>query len=171
MEPILKYTYFDTIPSELNCIIISYLQYDDFENILKSVGGTEGTGIFYNLDWGFIFSLHFNLRYRRLDVKEEYLRWLGIEKVGIVFKMSDEITRINSLHFLDLICTNIKEIPKEIKYLTNLRYLLLAGNQIKEVPLEIGNLTKLIKLTLYCNQIKEIPKEIIKKLINTEIKF
>src|SRR4029079_4719504 len=109
-------SYFDLIPSELNSIIISYLNYDDAENFLKTFDD-EKLG---NLYWAFIFSLHFGfyLKIENPEGSSWYLRWLGIEKLKKQIVSQENLVELESIDKLYLDC-DIFEIPYEIRYLTN----------------------------------------------------
>ncbi|KAF3774989.1 Disease resistance protein [Nymphaea thermarum] len=67
---------------------------------------------------------------------------------GSFSRLPDSIGDLILLRHLDLMNTNIEELPASIRKLNNLQTLLLDGSQIKRLPKEIGHLWNLRHLGL-----------------------
>jgi len=79
-----------------------------------------------------------------------------------------EIKTLSNLNELNLIETEITEIPREVEELENLTTLNLELNHIENVPDFIGNLVNLKKLVLKNNELIKFPSTI-QKLTNLEL--
>jgi len=73
--------YLRLIPSELIEILISYLNYDDFNSLTYNYS--------FNLDWNIVFKYHFN--YYKTINRKEYKRYLGIESLKNKLKLKQSI--------------------------------------------------------------------------------
>jgi Leucine-rich repeat (LRR) protein len=149
--------YLNIIPSELDEIIISYLnEPDDVKNIgeLLEVQINWGTVSYLNL--GKFYNINF----------AEYLRYLGITKLRRSLNLNLSLDELLHIEELNLNQIQLTELPKEIGNLVNLKILNLGDNILENIPKEIGNLINLNKLNLNNNRLSQLPNEIflLKKL-------
>jgi len=153
---------FELIPSELNNIIISYLEIDEIETLLNVFN-------IINVNWNTIHVYHFGVypSNRQQINKQEYLSRLEAEilinKLDLRFNVDDLL----NLKLLNLYNYDIREIPKEMGILTNLTTLDLGSNKIVQIPIDdFGQLTNLKMLDLSDNKINQISSDLLGKLTN-----
>ena len=66
----------------------------------------------------------------------------------------------NKITGIEILDTNLTEIPKNILQQKQLTYLNLSNSKLTSLPIEIGNLTNLTELSLWKNQLTSLPMEI-----------
>src|SRR5665647_503828 len=125
--------YFNDIPSELTEIILSYVNSEDLDNLIKL--------LHVKINWGTIHLYRFG-DYEQIDYSD-YIRKVGSFEFKTILKLPHTINYLMNMRDLYLFNLNIKEIPRQIGYLINLEELYLNINQIREIPSEIGRLSNL----------------------------
>ncbi len=120
---------------------------NDLETILKKA--LKDNRCKLNI-FNFEISILPDLIYELVDLKE-----LIISEP--IFSLSKEIRKLKRLRALDLLNTNIEELPPEIVSLTNLKRLVLSGSPVQRIPDNIHLLKNIRRLDLLGTKVEEIP--------------
>lgn len=88
---------------------------------------------------------------KRLNI----LEFVGQRLSNVIFP--NELVLCTGVYYIDLSCSNLKEIPKVIFMLENISVLKLRNNQIEKLPNELRNMKNLNKVDILLNPIKEVP--------------
>ena len=185
LRNIIYHHFFELLPTEMNTIIISYLNYativnfnEAFENTIDwkyamiEEYGRKGTmkAYLHNLikeDGGLMdkhFLLHIqwdthlfsNLQFQ-IPRYSSYTGKLGYKSYDLGYQMDIDLLKFYDIISITIYGIHIRKIPKEIKFLRNLRDLSMKLCQLQYVPFEILDLKELWYVDLSNNKIKDYP--------------
>ena len=148
-----EYTYFDTIPDNVNIINGDSCFYTSDINVLNAL--INDNDLDYNSPLELGTQTWFSGRLKIL-VAGNYGNSSGVNDT--IFTLPDSIGNLNQLSSLYLEWNRIESLPESFNQLTNLQSFYISNNQLQYLPNDFGNLTILYLLDIGYNELDSLPE-------------
>ena len=148
-----EYTYFDTIPDNVNIINGDSCFYTSDINVLNAL--INDNDLDYNSPLELGTQTWFSGRLKIL-VAGNYGNSSGVNDT--IFTLPDSIGNWDQLSSLYLEWNRIESLPESFNQLTNLQSLYISNNQLQYLPNDFGNLTILYLLDIGYNELDSLPE-------------
>ena len=147
-----EYTYFDTIPDNVNIINGDSCFYTSDINVLNALINDNDLDYDSPLELG--TQTWFSGRLKIL-VAGNYGNSSGVNDT--IFTLPDSIGNWDQLSSLYLEWNRIESLPESFNQLTNLQSFYISNNQLQYLPNDFGNLTILYLLDIGYNELDSLP--------------
>ena len=147
------YTYFDTIPDNVNIINGDSCFYTSDINVLNAL--INDNDLDYNSPLELGTQTWFSGRLKIL-VAGNYGNSSGVNDT--IFTLPDSIGNWDQLSSLYLEWNRIESLPESFNQLTNLQSFYISNNQLQYLPNDFGNLTILYLLDIGYNELDSLPE-------------
>jgi Leucine-rich repeat (LRR) protein len=148
-----EYTYFDTIPDNVNIINGDSCFYTSDINVLNAL--INDNDLDYNSPLELGTQTWFSGRLKIL-VAGNYGNSSGVNDT--IFTLPDSIGNWDQLSSLYLEWNRIESLPESFNQLTNLQSFYISNNQLQYLPNDFGNLTILYLLDIGYNELDSLPE-------------
>ena len=148
-----EYTYFDTIPDNVNIINGDSCFYTSDINVLNAL--INDNDLDYNSPLELGTQTWFSGRLKIL-VAGNYGNSSGVNDT--IFTLPDSIGNWDQLSSLYLEWNRIESLPESFNQLTNLQSFYISNNQLQYLPNDFGNLTILYLLDIGYNVLDSLPE-------------
>ena len=148
-----EYTYFDTIPDNVNIINGDSCFYTSDIDVLNALINDNDLDYDSPLELG--TQTWFSGRLKIL-VAGNYGNSSGVNDT--IFTLPDSIGNWDQLSSLYLEWNRIESLPESFNQLTNLQSLYISNNQLQYLPNDFGNLTILYLLDIGYNELDSLPE-------------
>ena len=148
-----EYTYFDTIPDNVNIINGDSCFYTSDIDVLNALINDNDLDYDSPLELG--TQTWFSGRLKIL-VAGNYGNSSGVNDT--IFTLPDSIGNWDQLSSLYLEWNRIESLPESFNQLTNLQSLYISNNQLQYLPNDFGNLTILFLLDIGYNELDSLPE-------------
>ena len=148
-----EYTYFDTIPDNVNIINGDSCFYTSDIDVLNAL--INDNDLDYNSPLELGTQTWFSGRLKIL-VAGNYGNSSGVNDT--IFTLPDSIGNLNQLSSLYLEWNRIESLPESFNQLTNLQSFYISNNQLQYLPNDFGNLTILYLLDIGYNELDSLPE-------------
>ena len=148
-----EYTYFDTIPDNVNIINGDSCFYTKDIDVLNAL--INDNDLDYNSPLELGTQTWFSGRLKIL-VAGNYGNSSGVNDT--IFTLPDSIGNWDQLSSLYLEWNRIESLPESFNQLTNLQSLYISNNQLQYLPNDFGNLTILYLLDIGYNELDSLPE-------------
>ena len=148
-----EYTYFDTIPDNVNIINGDSCFYASDINVLNAL--INDNDLDYNSPLELGTQTWFSGRLKIL-VAGNYGNSSGVNDT--IFTLPDSIGNWDQLSSLYLEWNRIESLPESFNQLTNLQSFYISNNQLQYLPNDFGNLTILYLLDIGYNELDSLPE-------------
>ena len=148
-----EYTYFDTIPDNVNIINGDSCFYTSDIDVLNALINDNDLDYDSPLELG--TQTWFSGRLKIL-VAGNYGNSSGVNDT--IFTLPDSIGNLNQLSSLYLEWNRIESLPESFNQLTNLQSFYISNNQLQYLPNDFGNLTILYLLDIGYNELDSLPE-------------
>ena len=148
-----EYTYFDTIPDNVNIINGDSCFYTSDIDVLNAL--INDNDLDYNSPLELGTQTWFSGRLKIL-VAGNYGNSSGVNDT--IFTLPDSIGNWDQLSSLYLEWNRIESLPESFNQLTNLQSFYISNNQLQYLPNDLGNLTILYLLDIGYNELDSLPE-------------
>lgn len=148
-----EYTYFDTIPDNVNIINGDSCFYTSDIDVLNAL--INDNDLDYNSPLELGTQTWFSGRLKIL-VAGNYGNSSGVNDT--IFTLPDSIGNWDQLSSLYLEWNRIESLPESFNQLTNLQSFYISNNQLQYLPNDFGNLTILYLLDIGYNELDSLPE-------------
>ena len=148
-----EYTYFDTIPDNVNIINGDSCFYTNDIDVLNAL--INDNDLDYNSPLELGTQTWFSGRLKIL-VAGNYGNSSGVNDT--IFTLPDSIGNWDQLSSLYLEWNRIESLPESFNQLTNLQSFYISNNQLQSLPNDFGNLTILYLLDIGYNELDSLPE-------------
>lgn len=148
-----EYTYFDTIPDNVNIISGDSCFYTSDIDVLNAL--INDNDLDYNSPLELGTQTWFSGRLKIL-VAGNYGNSSGVNDT--IFTLPDSIGNWDQLSSLYLEWNRIESLPESFNQLTNLQSFYISNNQLQYLPNDFGNLTILYLLDIGYNELDSLPE-------------
>ena len=148
-----EYTYFDTIPDNVNIISGDSCFYISDIDVLNAL--INDNDLDYNSPLELGTQTWFSGRLKIL-VAGNYGNSSGVNDT--IFTLPDSIGNWDQLSSLYLEWNRIESLPESFNQLTNLQSFYISNNQLQYLPNDFGNLTILYLLDIGYNELDSLPE-------------
>jgi len=148
-----EYTYFDTIPDNVNIINGDSCFYTNDIDVLNAL--INDNDLDYNSPLELGTQTWFSGRLKIL-VAGNYGNSSGVNDT--IFTLPDSIGNWDQLSSLYLEWNRIESLPESFNQLTNLQSFYISNNQLQYLPNDFGNLTILYLLDIGYNELDSLPE-------------
>ena len=148
-----EYTYFDTIPDNVNIINGDSCFYTSDIDVLNAL--INDNDLDYNSPLELGTQTWFSGRLKIL-VASNYGNSSGVNDT--IFTLPDSIGNWDQLSSLYLEWNRIESLPESFNQLTNLQSFYISNNQLQYLPNDFGNLTILYLLDIGYNELDSLPE-------------
>ena len=148
-----EYTYFDTIPDNVNIINGDSCFYTSDINVLNAL--INDNDLDYNSPLELGTQTWFSGRLKIL-VAGNYGNSSGVNDT--IFTLPNSIGNWDQLSSLYLEWNRIESLPESFNQLTNLQSFYISNNQLQYLPNDFGNLTILYLLDIGYNELDSLPE-------------
>jgi Leucine-rich repeat (LRR) protein len=148
-----EYTYFDSIPENVNIINGDSCFYTSDLDVMDSLIAINNLDYYSPLELG--TQTWFGGRLKIL-IAGNYGNSSGVNDT--IYFLPDNISNWDQLSSLNLEWNRIESLPESFSQLTNLQSLYISNNQLQYLPNDFGDLTNLYFLDIGYNELDSLPE-------------
>ncbi len=148
-----EYTYFDSIPENVNIINSDSCFYTSDLDVMDSLIAINNLDYYSPLELG--TQTWFGGRLKIL-IAGNYGNSSGVNDT--IYFLPDNISNWDQLSSLNLEWNRIESLPESFSQLTNLQSLYISNNQLQYLPNDFGDLTNLYFLDIGYNELDSLPE-------------